>query len=357
MLFLTALFTACSGYEETSVLNGDELIAEENLIIVGQGGPSGGLFSLAAQTYQAEDGGVIYEVASGREFIAAIEDFYSRHGKISHLEYFGHGNNVGLYVNQEHGINGGLYANDPDMNEGYQADSIYRLDNDLFSDSGWIRFNGCNVADGYPKERTLAQDFANYFNVTVVAPTGPTEFASADENIYMIATYDKEGFKTIEPQLVSSAGFEDVRVGQSFERAVKGLLEMGLDLDWMDDKFLPYKNISYAEAFEFCKLLAVEENACYIPGYNAETDIRNLQALKMLLDAGGVQIAQTDPWHRSYIDWANGAGILTKDFTNKRWYTRGEMAELAWNLIIGGSAGTRTRDQKLKRLLLYRLSY
>ena len=82
-------------------------VKEENiLIILGEGGPSGNMFVKAAETYKRENGGVSYEVHSGDEMVAAINDFVEKHGKIDHFQYFGHGNSVGFYVNQAPNING-----------------------------------------------------------------------------------------------------------------------------------------------------------------------------------------------------------------------------------------------------------
>jgi len=64
--------------------------------------------------------------------------------------------------------------------------------------------------------------------------------------------------------------------------------------------------------------------------------MRNLGALKMLSDAHGVALKYTNPWYDSYVWWARNEGLLTKDFTNKKWYTRGEMAELTWAFVQKG---------------------
>ncbi len=323
------LFSACST-GQVSVLDSVP-VAEENLVIVGEGGTSGSLFTMAAETYVEEEGGVVYEVRSGDEFMDAVRNFYENYGEIVHLEYFGHGNHVALFVNQAPGVNGSVYANDPDQSQDYVAASIFDLPADVFYKYGWVRFNGCNVADGYPDADTFAQRFANYFEVEVVAPTGPTEFQEDGDEIYMIATYDNKDFVIVEPQEVADTRFVDVRVGQGYEEAVSELLKLGLDLGWDGDRFSGYKNITYAEAFEFCRLVASDENDCYISGYDAGEKIRNLQALRMLLDAGGVETAYTDPWYDAYIRQASD--ILTENFTDQMWYTRGEMAKLTWNFL------------------------
>ncbi len=321
------------------------------LIIIGEGGPSGSMFVKAAETYQRENGGDIYEVHNGDEFVAAMRDFYDKKGQIDHLEFFGHGNNVGLYVNQEPNVNGALYANDVDQNRDYVAASIYELEPEVFNERGWIKFNGCNVAEGFPEEDTLAQRVANYFDIDVVAPKGPTEFSRTpgvvdpipnsnfldpnfDGEVYMVPTYGDGGFVVVNPQELSESGFKDVRVGSSYEPGISGLKELGLEFE--GDYFWPYKNITYAEAVDFCELFAQEfgEKECVVEGYGPEEKIRNLHALKMLVDAYGAELKYTDPWYDSYVWWASQRELLTKDFVNKKWYTRSEMAELVWNFIV-----------------------
>ncbi len=342
-----------------------EKVAEMPLIIAGEGGDSGSMFIKSANTYRQKNGGEIYEVHSGDEFISAVKDFVSRNGKIKHLEYFGHGNNVGLYVNQAPNVNGGLYANDVDQNKNYIAASIYELNDDIFARYGWIRFNGCNVASGYPENETLGQRVANYFGVDTVAPMGPTEFSSEegivnpipnssyldpnfDGEVYMVPTYSDQGFIVIKPQEKCDCGFSDVYKGQSFEEGVREIekrglkkeLEKGEQVNFSEEKFLPigkflpYSNVTYSEAAEFCKLAVNgKEGACGFQESLADQKIRNLQALKMLTDAYGVEIKYTNPWYDAYVWWANNENLLTKDFVTKKWYTRGEMAELTWNFM------------------------
>lgn len=320
------------------------------LLIAGEGGPSGNMFVKAARTYQKANGGEIYEVRSGDDFIAAIRDFVSKKGKIDHFEYFGHGNEIGLYVNQEANVNGGLYANDPALDKDYSAASIYELPSDVFARYGWIKFNGCNVAKGFPEINSLAQSFANYFDVDVFAPLGPTEFSSNpytvepiensnylnpdfDGDVYMVTTYSDKNFVVVKPQEVSESGFVDVRDGQDYAIAVKELAGAGLDLGVEDSRFLPYKSITYGEAKKFCAVVFGDERKCKIGAGNQDKLMRNLDALKLLVDALGVSLKYTNPWYDSYVWWARNEGLLTRDFTNKKWYTRGEMAELSWNFM------------------------
>ena len=348
--FLSLFLCSCTQNTEelkTSVLDFSQ--KEKNiLIIVGEGGPSGNMFVKAVDTYKKEHGGVSYEVHSGDEMVSAINNFVENYGKIDHFQYFGHGNNVGFYVNQAPGVNGAFYYNDPELNKDYIAASLYELKSDIFNEHAWIKFNGCNVAEGYPEKNTLAQAVANYFDVDVVAPRGPTEFSTTPyrvspiENsnyldpdfsgdVYMVSTYADKDFIVVRPQEVSDTGVHDLRKGQVYEEAVVGLLELGLNIEMPGGLFLPYKNINYNEAKEFCRTVFGDEEKCHIEVSDQSVWIRNLKALKMLTDASGVSLKYTDPWYNSYIWWANNEGLLTDNFTNKKWYTRAEMAELAWN--------------------------
>lgn len=339
--------------ESQVVIENSEENSQKNiLLIAGEGGPSGNMFVKAASTYQKANGGEIYDVHNGDEFIAAVRDFVKNKGKIDHFEYFGHGNEIGLYVNQAPNVNGGLYANDPALDKNYIAASIYELPADIFAKYGWLKFNGCNVAKGFPDVNALAQSFANYFDVDVFAPLGPTEFSSSpyavdpienssylnpdfDGDVYMVTTYSDKNFVVVKPQPVSESGFIDVREGQDHAVAVKELMDRGLKLDFKDKQFLPYKNITYGEAKSFCVAVFGEEGGCKIGGGNEDKLIRNLNALKLLVDAKGVSLKYTNPWYDSYVWWAKNEGLLTRDFTTKKWYTRGEMAELSRNFIRG----------------------
>lgn len=352
VVFVFAI-AGCKGEDlqtNAGLVVGEETEKNNILLIAGEGGPSGGMFIKAAKTYQKSGGGSIYEVHNGDEFVAAMRNFIEKNGKIDHLEYFGHGNEIGLYVNQQANVNGGLYANDPDLDKDYSAASIYELPSDIFDDYGWIKFNGCNVANGYPELNSLAQSVANYFDVDVVAPQGPTEFSRSkdfvdpipnsnfldpnfDGEVYMVPTYEDKAFVVVKPQVFDEIGFVDVRVGQSYYEAVYGLKEKGLDLAFEDGRFLPYETVTYSEALKFCK--AVFGDKCSLNLNGVENGkIRNLRALKLLVDAYGASLKNTNPWYNSYIWWAKNQGVLTRDFETRKWYTRGEMAELTWRISL-----------------------
>jgi len=146
---LVFLLTSCGSSltSQATNISAEIVVKKPPLIIIGEGGPSGSMFQKAADTYAREKQGERYTVHSGDEFVAAMRDYASKHGPIQHLEYFGHGNSVGLYINQAPNINGALYANDPRVNKDYIAASIYELPKDTFTPGGSVRFNGCNVAE------------------------------------------------------------------------------------------------------------------------------------------------------------------------------------------------------------------
>lgn len=332
------------GSEDAEISQLDAVLNNNVLIIVGEGGTSGGMFIKSAETFKKENGGEIYHVTSGDEFVAAVEDFLVKKGKIFHLEYFGHGNEVGLYVNQQPKVNGALYVNDPELNMEYKAASIYDLPADIFAAGGWIKFNGCNVAKGHPDKMNFAQWVANYFDVDVVAPEGPTEFSKSKEivdpientkflnpnfdgEVYMVPTYGDKGFLTLAPQK-RVEGFVDVRIGSGYEEAVSSLTEKGMKFE---EKFGPYETVKYAEAVKYCELAG--KGKCAVAGYKDDEKIRNLHALKMLMDSYGIAVKRTEPWYNGYVWEAKKMGVLTEDFTNKKWYTRAEMANLTWNFI------------------------
>lgn len=345
-LVLILLLSACAS--NNGQVSSLEIPTEETqkniLIVVGEGGPSGGLFLLAAKTYQREHGGEITEVHNGDEFVALAKDFVSTHGPIDHMEFFSHGNAVGLFVNQVPGVNGGIYAYDPAELAGFSAASIYELPPDLFVPEGTMTFNGCNLAQGYPEKNSLAQSFSNHFQATVTAPMGPMEFstdpagkskvadmsgleAGYSGNIYMLPTYEDKGMVEVDPQI--SAHFPDLYQGQRYFEGAEALLDRGLSLDFSEG-FKPYQNITGSEAVAFCQ--SVFGEACSMD-YSSDEPIRNLYALKLLVDAAGVSLKATSPWRNAYIRWGTTAEVLTENFTTRKWFTRGEMSELTWKIL------------------------
>jgi hypothetical protein len=335
----TLLFTAC-GTPENSQASVLTLLDSswpskggETILLVGEGGTSGSMFVKSAETYQAKNGGIIYQLTDGDDFVAALKTHFDTYGPIPHLEYFGHGNHVGLYVNQDGGVNGGLYANDPILDEKFRAASIYELPSDIFSEDAVLQFNGCNVAANHPNEDTLAASFADYFDRTVIAPLGPTEFKEENGEVTMIPTYESKGFVTVEPKALGDGPFKDVRQGDHFEAAVNALAARGLDLESEQNRFQPYKVITHAEAAEFCSLTVLDTSLCVYDSKDANEKIRNLVALMMLADANGANLPNSEPWYQVYVWWGQQHNLLPADFTQKKWFTRAEMAELTWAVI------------------------
>jgi len=335
------------GMGTVSVLHAQKIqapIVENIVIVVGEGGTSGTLFDLAANTYQREHGGEVLRIHDGDEWVLGMRNNVAAHGPITHMEYFGHGNEVGLFVNQEYGVHGGIYAYDVDSLVNYRAASIYELPKDTFVEGASILFNGCNVAKGYPEKTSLAQSFANHFGVTVEAPLGPTEFTFDSQghstledlkdlpggysgDLYMIPTYEEKAFVTVFPQ--PTTHYDDLHEGQSYYEDAVVLLDRGLSLDFSQG-FQPYRYITGAEALAFCQ--AAFGDKCV--GVSSSEDwVRNLYALSMLVDAKGVVLEPTQKWRDAYLSWATQRDVLTEDFVNRTWYTRGEMAELTVSVL------------------------
>lgn len=315
------------------------------LVIIGEGGSSGYLFQYAADTFVREHGGERYTVHDGDEFVAAMQDFASKHGPIRSFIYMGHGNEVGLYVNQAPGVNGALYANDPALNELYRAASIYDLSPRLFASGALATFYGCNVA----KERlgfdSFAEHFADHFRVDVIASEGPTEFsfdadgkefvkgpvASINRPVYMIPTAQDKGFVDIKPSLRGIAGYDDVTAGMEAADAIAFLDMRGLRLVEAH-LFRPYQSITGKDARAFCKV--VNPSAACVPEGGGDADlIRNTAFLKMLLDAQGIQLKKTADPYQAQISFAAANGLLTPDFTRRRWFSRAEAAMLTANIV------------------------
>lgn len=339
----TAGVTAGDSSIEQNITEGSAVLhKKEPLIIVGQGGNVGYLFLKAADTYAKEHGGYIAQVDSGDEFIDAIHLYIKERGAIQDFVYFGHGNAVGLYVNQSPSINGAVYANDPLLNTSFSAASIYELPRDIFEEDATAVFYGCNVAHEDGNTDSFAELFANHFDVTVRASSGPTEFSLNPESaqtppknpddsaLYMVPTTARGGFVTLKPRAAGVAGFADVHVQTIPAEAILEMQTIGLNIA-QGTSFTPYKTITYEEAQSFCTI--INPDACDIGNADPQDQIRNVAALKMLLDATGIPIKQSNTLHEGEIYYARNNNLLTHDFTKKRWYTRGEMAILTRNIL------------------------
>lgn len=339
----TLILVSCSG--QASILQAEllEPIKEDNiLIVVGEGGTSGNLFKWSALTYQREHGGVWLDVSSGNDFVEGVKDFVSEHGPIDHLEYFGHGNNVALFLNQEPGVNGGLYANDPSYNEGYLAASIYDLSKSVFSEKGTIALNGCNVAKDHEVGETFAQDMANHFQVMVTAAEGPTQFSSSpdvivdftewnnldlsvEDNVYMLPTYLDEAFVSLSPAAPSRSGYVDVYRGDLTTEAIDWLSDKGVRMG--EEEFKPYEIIKAKEVKLICEGLGL---VCDIE--TNDKDQTTVEVLAVLIDAYGRTPLVSSPWYSAYVSLALSEDLMLDGFTDRRWMTRADAAYLVYKL-------------------------
>jgi len=347
------LLTSCGSNITSSVIapTAEATTPKPVLIIIGEGGPSGSMFQKAADTYAKTHDGKRYTVHSGDEFISAMRTYVGENGPIEHLEYFGHGNSVGLYINQAPNINGALYANDPRVDRDYIAASIYELPADTFVPGGSIRFNGCNVAEGHLEGKpNLAQNFVNYFNITAEAPLGPTEFSQVPDRIkpyansgslgtefhgpvYLVPTDPERGFIPITPE-TALAPLTDMYVEANYSPDVSWLLKNG----WTPEKIgwttsvEPWKNVAYKELLAMCQFFSPTSSACEeIKQYPQDDMVRNLAVLSTIMDAAGLPVTtkKTNPWYQKYISYGMEHSLLTNDFIHKKWYTRAELLELA----------------------------
>jgi len=354
-MFTALLLTSCSREIASNVIAESPQAPKPVLIIIGEGGPSGSLFEKAADTYEKTTPWERYTVHSGDEFIAAMRDYVTEHGPIQHLEYFGHGNSVGLYINQAPNINGALYANDSRVNKDYIAASIYEMPRETFTPGGSIRFNGCNVAEWHRENTSnLAQNFSNYFQITADAPLGPTEFSQVPDKIkpyynsgslgkdfngpvYLVPTDPERGFVLLQPQTLLNT-YTDIYENTKLGDSVKILETKG----WTPEKMgwtrslEPWKNVTYWELLAMCHLFSETSSACTkITKNPPEVMVRNLLVLSTLIDVSWLPITTktTRPWSQKYISYGMETNILTNDFIYKKWYTRAELLELAGNII------------------------
>lgn len=327
-------------------------ISQKPLILVGEGGEAGSLFSHAARTYQEEHGGVIVAVHDGNAFIRSLREFVAEHGRITTLVYFGHGNAVGLYVNQHPTLNAAVYVNDPSLNTAFPAASIFELPSYLFAPGSSTVFYGCNVAEGYPENDSFAEIFANHFRTNVKAARGPTEFsrrpdavdpfananalpAGFDQSVYMIPTRGVDDWTTLLPQHAGVGGYRDVYVDTLYDDAIAIVAARSFRFsDESQNLFHPRTIISYGEARDFCALLTGDRDQCTLPGYTGEHyAVRNLHALRILIDTLGIDVGKTPGSHSAYVRWALDRDLLTPGFIHRKWYTREEMAQLTVNIL------------------------
>ena len=184
------------------------------LIIVGEGGASGGMFNLAASTYQRENGGTIVNVSSGQEMITAINNFVQNNGTIDSLQIFSHSSNSGLYFDQGATTSNSFYVNGV-VGSGQHA-NVSNLSSSAMSGNATVKLWGCNTNAG-SDEMTIAQQIANQLGRPVEAASGPIVFtgvpngqpnqglpnpvpADYQGGVYLVPQYADRGFSTVRPE-------------------------------------------------------------------------------------------------------------------------------------------------------------
>jgi len=190
----------------------------------------------------------------------------------------------------------------------------------------------------------------NYFHITAEAPLGPTEFSQVPDRIkpyynsnglgtefngpvYLVPTDPERGFIPIKPQTPLGI-YTDIYSESLSSEQIKTLENIG----WAPEKMgwtktvEPWKNTTYKELLAMCQIFSQTSPACEeIRQYSQDDMVRNLAVLSTLIDAAGLPITtkKTSPWYQKYISYGMEHGLLTDDFVHKKWYTRGELLELA----------------------------
>ncbi len=322
----------------------EERIASIPLIIIGEGGTSGFLFQYAANTYVSEHGGAKYTVHDGDEFISSIKSFVQEYGLVTEFIYMGHGNEVGLYVNQAPSINGALYVNDPALDVDFRAASIYELPPETFAPGSTSTFYGCNIAQENLGQDSFAEQFANHFRTTVTAPTGPTEFSfqkngrtytkipldAINQPLYMVPTSTNKGFIITEPS-ATVAGYSDVYASMETAASIEYLTDLRLSFD-DSTLFKPYQSVTYLDVQAFCRVLDPDAS-CEIEGYRADDVVRNTAVLKLLLDTAGFTLKKTSIPYAAQIAFGNANNLLPRDFIRKKWLNRAEVAMMTYDIL------------------------
>ena len=184
------------------------------LIIVGEGGSSGGMFDLAASTYQREHGGTVVNVSSGQGMITAINNYVQRNGTIDSLQIFSHSSNEALFFDQGANTQNSFYAN------GYtgsgQHANVSDLSSSMMSQNATVKLWGCNT-NATLNGTTIAQQIANQLQLNVEASSGPTVFSGVANGqpgqglpdpvpadykgeIYLVPQYSNRGFTSVKPE-------------------------------------------------------------------------------------------------------------------------------------------------------------
>ena len=183
------------------------------LIIVGEGGSSGGMFSLAANTYQNANGGTVVNVSTGQDVINAINNYVNTNGSIDSLQIFCHSSGEALFVNQG-SSSASLYLNGISGDAGYA--NVSSIPASAFSNNAGIGLWGCNTNNN-PDGMSIAQQIANQTNTTVTGASGPTVFSGVEGgapgqglpdpvpanysgNVYLVPQYSNRGFSSVRPE-------------------------------------------------------------------------------------------------------------------------------------------------------------
>jgi len=183
------------------------------LIIVGEGGISGGMFDLAASTYQKEHGGTVVNVSSGQGMITAINNYVQKNGTIDSLQIFSHSSATGLYFDQGSTENS-LYVNGH-PGDGKHA-NVSDLSSSMMSQNATVKLWGCNT-NATSNGPTIAQQIANQLQLNVEAASGPTVFSGVANGqpgqglpnivpadykggIYLVPQDPKRGFTSVKPE-------------------------------------------------------------------------------------------------------------------------------------------------------------
>lgn len=134
-----------------------------DLVLVGQGGASGSMFSLAANTWVNQHGGghQVVQVNSGLEAIQAMQNYAATNGGIDGLQVFSHSGSSGLYFDSS-GSYGSLYSGgagwwlSPFL---HNAATLGQIDPAWFNNNANVQFFGCNTANG---SDSFAEQFADH---------------------------------------------------------------------------------------------------------------------------------------------------------------------------------------------------
>jgi hypothetical protein len=186
------------------------------LVLVGQGGYHGGMFTLAANTWARENPGVhqIVQVSSGEAAIQAMQAYAKDRGAIDSMQVFSHSSNRGIYFNQSASANS-LYEGMP-ISAGSGARSVNQIKSSWFANNASVKLWGCNTAredDPQPIAKTLA----NQIGLNVTGSTGPTAFSGSENGkpgqglpstvpadytgpVHLVPQYSDQGFKTVSPE-------------------------------------------------------------------------------------------------------------------------------------------------------------